>query len=625
MEKRGNELLELQESAKRRRRNIAKEAVKAKASKPSESSGSSNEWEKEDERKEPRESAEKLEEPKAAEQAEDPKDADRAEISKEAEKAKEPEKAEKAEEPTEAAKPEESKDEEKEEVDPAAEMSIADVCREKYHLSENAIEMLLEEDKQESVRAALEMLESSVDQLPQGYGNHLERLSADFDKWTTELVETIAVTEDEVETNTIKRDGTQDARELALTRKAEAELKKLEAENDIKAAEKEINDYDEQLEEIGKAREKLKAGRQAVRETLQVSERVLQMLKHLVKQLRTVGSINEAVKKNLFQDEEKRGSAQLQILRMMMQKRKSGTETPRSMPSVAVTDDEGEGRRKRVRGTDEPNEPADPPRTPSTQQPKVKPAAKVAPDIVKEKEVQKERKDRKRDLEGVHDKWLLKREWKESHGANMGFTITDDNGKKRIAVGWGNHTVQKCRLNKTGIDPSKPDMSLVNPKKPKVGEKVIDIEAEEGNKKEKSTTGASSSAKPNIFTTSDGKVRPNPRWGEERPRVEEKKMPKKGKESKDKEKKEKKGHKDKKHKKDKKNKDQGAESPEKGHEEPEGEEKMKGKAQGRLEATVDSPPPSVEKCDSDPVIQGNLKVWFKTFKTGGQDDHCCIV
>ena len=37
------------------------------------------------------------------------------------------------------------------------------------------------------------------------------------------------------------------------------------------------------------------------------------------------------------------------------------------------------------------------------------------------------------------------------------------------------------------------------------------------------------------------------------------------------------------------------------------------KAQGRLEATVDSPPPSVEKCDSDPVIQGNIKVWFKAF------------
>ena len=339
------------------------------------------------------------------------------------------EKAEKAEEPTEAAKPEESKDQEMEEVDPAEGMSIADVCREKYNLSENAIEMRLEEDKQDSVRAALEMLESSVDQLPKEYGNHLERLSADFDKWTTELLETIAVTEDEVETNTIKRDGTQDARELALTRKAEAELKKLEAENDIKAAEKEINEYDEQLEEIGKAREKLKAGRQAVRETLQVSERVLQMLKHTVRQLRAVGSINEAVKKNLFQDEEKKGSAQLQILRIMTQKRKSGMETPRSMPSVAVTDDEGEGHRKRVRGTDKPNEPADPPRTPRTQQPKVKLEAKVAPDILQEKEVQKERKDRKRDLEGVHDKWLLKREWKESRGGFHCFHCGSDSHK----------------------------------------------------------------------------------------------------------------------------------------------------------------------------------------------------
>ena len=33
----------------------------------------------------------------------------------------------------------------------------------------------------------------------------------------------------------------------------------------------------------------------------------------------------------------------------------------------------------------------------------------------------------------------------------------------------------------------------------------------------------------------------------------------------------------------------------------------------RLKETVDSPAPSVEKSKSDPVIQGNLKVWFKTF------------
>ena len=73
--------------------------------------------------------------------------------------AKEPEK-EVTQTPDEAKedKLEEEKGEEGEEVDPA-DMSIAGVCRDKYHLSENAIEMLLEQDKQDSVRAALEMLE----------------------------------------------------------------------------------------------------------------------------------------------------------------------------------------------------------------------------------------------------------------------------------------------------------------------------------------------------------------------------------------------------------------------------------------------------------------------------------
>ena len=78
-----------------------------------------------------------------------------------------------------------------EESDPG--MSIADVCRETYRLSDNAIEMLLEEDKKESIRSALRMLESKVDQLPSGYGNHLERLSADFEKWTTDLKSAVEV------------------------------------------------------------------------------------------------------------------------------------------------------------------------------------------------------------------------------------------------------------------------------------------------------------------------------------------------------------------------------------------------------------------------------------------------
>ena len=344
----------------------------------------------------------------------------------------------------------------------------------------------------------------------------------------------------------------------------------------------------------GEDREKLKAGRQAVRETLQVSERVLEMLKNTVTQLRTATSTNEEVKKRLFHDEEKKENVQLQMLRMLMSKRKAGTQTPRSVAS------EDESHKKRTRATDKPNEPANPPKTPRTQQPKIKPEAKVAPDILKEKdkatESPQESRNRKRDREGVPDKWL-KKEWKESHGGfhcfhcgsdahkafeypNMldeakeegaeqlpqsvkrsagcwlfcrlcfgegkGFNITDDNGTKRIAIGWGSHTVQQCRLNNTGIDPSKPDETLVNPqkaKKAKGDERVIDVEAEE-EKRKKAKSSTSAGSKPNIFTTPEGRVIPNPKWGEERPReerprVEEKKMPKKTKESKDKEKKEK--------------------------------------------------------------------------------------
>ncbi|CAE7208752.1 unnamed protein product [Symbiodinium microadriaticum] len=116
-----------QESAKRRRRNLAKEAVeavKAKASKPSESS-SSEETEKEEEKKEePKESGERPEEP--AEQAEEPKEGEKPE---EAEKAKEPEKevVQTPDEAKEDEKLEEEKGEEEEEVDPA-DMHMMNMC-----------------------------------------------------------------------------------------------------------------------------------------------------------------------------------------------------------------------------------------------------------------------------------------------------------------------------------------------------------------------------------------------------------------------------------------------------------------------------------------------------------------
>ena len=269
------------------------------------------------------------------------------------------------------------------------------------------------------------------------------------------------------------------------------------------------------------------------------------MLQHIVRQLRTIaGPDGEAQKQRL-----------LQVLRMMMSKRKSGLETPKSMASECT----GESQKKRPRGTDRPSEPANPRRTPRTQQPKIKPEAKVAPDILKEKEGQQERRDRKRKLEGVPDKWLRKEgrgglrcfhcgsdahkafecpmmlDEAEEKGAeqlptnvrrsagcwlfcrlcfddNKGFNITDQAGRKRIAIGWGNHTVQKCKLNSTGIDPSRPEEM---PAKQLKGDgKVIDVEEEDKTKESKGST--SEGSKPNIFTTPEGQVIPNANW-EKRP------------------------------------------------------------------------------------------------------------
>ena len=473
-------------------------------------------------------------------------------------------------------------------------------------LSDTAIDMLLEEDKKEGIRSALEILESKVQHLPRGFGNRLERMKREYEQWTKDLESAVEQTDDELQANLTKRDGAKEAREIVLTRKAEAELKRaeaaakvLEAENEKIEAEKEIAEYEEIMKGIGEEKTELEEGTKTVNETLEVSQRVLKMLQHTVRQLRTIGGPDgEAQKQILFPEEERQESAQVQILRMMMNKRKTGLETPKSMASDCT----GESQKTRARGTDRPSEPANPPRTPRTQHPKIKTEAKVAPDILKEKEVQQGRRDRKRELEGVPDKWL-KKDWKESRGGlscfhcgsdahkafecpmmldeakekgaeqlpttvkrlagcwlfcrlcfedNKGFNITDqDTGKKRIAIGWGNHTVQKCKLNSTGIDPSRPEKMPA--KKAKGDEKVIDVE-EEGKKKEsKGSTGESS--KPNIFTTPEGQVIPNANWGSEtmNPKVEEKKMPKK-KENKEKEKKE---------KKEKKERKSRAESPEK--------------------------------------------------------------
>ena len=107
-----------------------------------------------------------------------------------------------------------------------------------------------------------------------------------------------------------------------------------------------------------------------------------------------------------------------------------------------------------------------------------------------------------------------------------------------MVPGWGSHTIQKCRLNKTGIDPSRPDRGekaeRSNAKRPKEAQ-PIDLEKDDYEMVKK--------GKASIFTTPDGQVRPNPKWGEEHPRSEAKKRPQPS-EGKDADKKEKKEHKE---------------------------------------------------------------------------------
>ena len=220
MQKRESELLEFQAAAQTRRRNVAKKAVKAQASVPSESSEGS-ETDQEDEKAKEPQGAEKVRESKDAEKAREPENAEKKDQSKEAEKKEESKEAEKAEE---------SKDTEN--LDPVEEpdldMSMAEVCREAYMSSDTAIDMLLEEDKKEGIRSALEILESKVQHLPSGFGNRLERMKREYEKWTRDLESTVEQTDNELQANLTKQDGAKEAREIVLTRKAEAELKRAE-------------------------------------------------------------------------------------------------------------------------------------------------------------------------------------------------------------------------------------------------------------------------------------------------------------------------------------------------------------------------------------------------------------
>ena len=273
-------------------------------------------------------------------------------------------------------------------------------------MSDNAIESLLEDDRKDAIRAVLQVLEGDIDEFPPGYGNHLERLSESFEQWNVELREASDSTEVDMEEYTERSDSVKNAKENLLTKKADAQRRKLEAEQDIAAAEKDLEENAKILEMIERDGATLKEGRAAVRETHLVAGRALQMLQGIVKQLRESTSTNEDLKRKLFQDESQKGNAQLQMLRAIMKRKRSGTETPRNMGTPRQSEDEGrsQSQGKRATGSDKPNEPENPPKTPKPAQAK----AKVAPDVIKEQHIQQEKRDKRRELENVPDKWKLK-------------------------------------------------------------------------------------------------------------------------------------------------------------------------------------------------------------------------
>ena len=224
MTRREDELLELQEAAQERRRNVVRK-VKAQASVPS----SSESWD-ESEQKEKEKDAEKAE--AVAEEGKTTVTEEENEKTAVAEEEKttvaEEEKTTVAEEEKTAVAEESVNMQQSFAADdpPSEEMSIADACREAYRLTDKTIEGLLEEDKVNLARNALEVLESKVQNLPDGYGAGLEKLGNEFETFTKDLRDTADQTEEELEENLVKRDGAMEAREAVLTRKVEAELKR---------------------------------------------------------------------------------------------------------------------------------------------------------------------------------------------------------------------------------------------------------------------------------------------------------------------------------------------------------------------------------------------------------------
>ena len=364
-------MLELQETAKERRRNVVRSA-RAAAAKPSSSSSESYESDPGKaymkKGQDPEEQKEKAEDPKEQiEKAKDPEE--------QIKKAKDPEeqikKAKDLEEHGE--KPEEAQEQGEKPVEvhrSVEDMSIAEVVKSMFRLDD--IDSLLEEEKINRVNNILSTLEQPVHELPEMFGIRLQETAEFFKDWMVDLDEVVKKTEDDIKQNSQDLEQAREEREEALAELAQAQLKQAMSESKIEKAQTEA--------------ETLQEGLQTAQSVLSTSFEVVSMLKEVVSQLELAVAENDELKRRFFHRPEPATPSknpQLEMLKALMRKAK---ENAPSTPAASVAgteksnlDDESAkktGKRKEVKGTDKPSEPKEPPR-------KVRPEAKAVPSILK--------------------------------------------------------------------------------------------------------------------------------------------------------------------------------------------------------------------------------------------------
>ena len=186
MEQRTEQMAEMQEVAKERRRNVMRSA-RAKASKPSSSSSESGEREQKKE-KDSVEKPEELKEQMPKESKEQMPKESEEQMPKESEEQMSKDLEYEGDKPIE---------------DLVAEMSMADAVKSVksvFRVDDNCVGALLEDEKVDAVRQVLIELERPIQEWPEALGVKLQKMAEEF-KWSSELEDVVHKTYDEIEGN----------------------------------------------------------------------------------------------------------------------------------------------------------------------------------------------------------------------------------------------------------------------------------------------------------------------------------------------------------------------------------------------------------------------------------------